>query len=163
MTDLKAYRALRLHVIESSPSAFTSSVAEEKEARDDRLLADIAPTARGCVMGAFYDHVLVGVAGLRAEQKQQASHKGVPFGMAVRPRAQGRGVGRALVEAILREARELGLLQVVLTCSEGNAPAEHLYRSCGFMEFGREPRAVIVDDAHIVKVHMIRRLGGSEG
>jgi hypothetical protein len=45
MTDLKAYRALRLHVIESSPSAFTSSVAEENEARDDRFLADIAPRA----------------------------------------------------------------------------------------------------------------------
>jgi len=54
-----------------------------------------------------------------------------------------------------------GVRQVLLMYSEGNVAAERLYRSCGFVEFGREPRAVrMVDGRFVTKVHMIRLLDG---
>lgn len=65
-----------------------------------------------------------------------------------------------MAERVLVEARHAGLLQVVLTVSEGNGPAERLYRSCGFATFGREPRAVIVGGCAIAKLHMICILDG---
>jgi GNAT superfamily N-acetyltransferase len=160
-SDLAAYRALRVEIIAAHPTAFTSSVEEEIAADDTRFLADLGP--HGCVIGAFDGGaldggVLIGVAGLRAERKRQAAHKATLFGMAVRAAAHGRGVGRALVRAVMEEARRMGLKQLILTYSEGNAPAERLYRACGFVAFGREPRAMIVDGADIAKIHMIRML-----
>jgi GNAT superfamily N-acetyltransferase len=155
-TDVAAYRALRVEIIGAHPTAFTSSVAEEMAADDARFLADFGPHA--WVMGAFEGADLIGVAGLRAERKRQAAHKATLFGMAVRAAAHGKGVGRALVRAVIEEARRSGLKQLVLTYTEGNLPAERLYRACGFVEFGREPRAVIVNGIDIAKVHMIRML-----
>lgn len=156
--DVRAYRTLRVEVIRAAPTAFGSTAAEEEAAPDERFLADIAPPGTGCVIGAFDGTALIGVAGLRAESKRQVAHKGLLFGMAIRPAAQRRGVGRALVQAVLDEARRADLLQLVLAYSAGNLPAEQLYRACGFVEFGREPRAVIVDGVAITRVHMVRML-----
>ncbi len=49
--------------------------------------------------------------------------------MAVAPEAWGRGIGRALVEAVLARA---GGAPVVCSVIEGNEPAARLYASCGF-------------------------------
>jgi RimJ/RimL family protein N-acetyltransferase len=156
-SDVRAYRELRHEVILSSPMAFASSAPEERAADDQRFLLDISPKGRGCVLGAF-DGSLLGVTGLRTEEKTQTAHKGLLFGMAIRQKARGQGIGRNLIQAILMEARALGLRQVVLAYTEGNEAAEHLYRSCEFVEFGRESRAVIVDGIDHVRIHMIRML-----
>ncbi|GAA1390954.1 GNAT family N-acetyltransferase [Luteococcus peritonei] len=52
--------------------------------------------------------------------------------LAVDPRAQGRGVGRLLVEAVLELARQAGLGAVVLSSADWMTSAHHLYRSLGF-------------------------------
>jgi RimJ/RimL family protein N-acetyltransferase len=82
--------------------------------------------------------------------------------MAVAPCATGQGIGKALVRQILDLAAGVGgLVQVVLTVSEGNQPTERLYRSCEFEVWGREPRAVIVDGHPVAKLHMVRMLDQS--
>jgi ribosomal protein S18 acetylase RimI-like enzyme len=159
--DLSAYRAVREAALTDSPMAFTSSAEEDRALPNSSFLHQIVPPdgRPDLVMGAFDRHgELVGVAGLRTAPQRQAAHKGTLFGMAVLASASGRGVGRMLVEAVLAQARAAGLRQVVLTYSESNAAAEALYRRCGFVQFGREPRAVIVGDVEITKVHMIRDL-----
>jgi len=46
--------------------------------------------------------------------------------------ARGSGLGRDLVEAALRRARERGCARIVLDANEANEPALRLYRSVGF-------------------------------
>ena len=46
--------------------------------------------------------------------------------------ARGSGLGRELVEAALRRARERGCARIDLDANEANAPALALYRSVGF-------------------------------
>ena len=48
--------------------------------------------------------------------------------------ARGCGVGRALVEAALRLAAEIGAERVLLTSNPTRTAARALYRSCGFHE-----------------------------
>jgi GNAT superfamily N-acetyltransferase len=79
--------------------------------------------------------------------------------MAVSSEHSRQGIGVALVEHLLGYARGIdGLAQVDLRFTEGNRAAERLYRSCGFVEWGREPDAVRVAGQSITKVHMTCRL-----
>ncbi|HEX6328152.1 MAG TPA: GNAT family N-acetyltransferase [Jiangellaceae bacterium] len=52
--------------------------------------------------------------------------------LAVDPRAQGHGVGRALVEACLDRTRELGLRGLALSTPHSNGRAHRLYEQLGF-------------------------------
>ena len=56
--------------------------------------------------------------------------------LAVAPEAQGRGVGRALLRAVIERATGLGVRQLVLSTQSGMDAARHLYTSVGF---GRLP------------------------
>jgi ribosomal-protein-alanine N-acetyltransferase len=56
--------------------------------------------------------------------------------IAVRPEWRGRGIGRALVELLLREADERGATMITLEVRRGNAEAIGLYGSFGFRETG---------------------------
>ncbi|MEQ8404802.1 MAG: GNAT family N-acetyltransferase [Oceanicaulis sp.] len=50
---------------------------------------------------------------------------------------RGEGLGRRLVEAGMDAARRAGAERMYLEVSEINAPAEALYRKCGFTDAGR--------------------------
>jgi GNAT superfamily N-acetyltransferase len=54
--------------------------------------------------------------------------------MFVYPDQQGRGVGRALAEAIVRDARAIGYRRMLLDTSFRQAEALALYRRIGFRD-----------------------------
>jgi len=82
-------------------------------------------------------------------------HKATLFGMYVPPRFRGPGLGRQLVAAALEFARSRAGVEIVqLTVTRGNASAEALYRSCGFVEFGVEPLAAAVGSGYVSKLHL---------
>ena len=60
------------------------------------------------------------------------AHALVINGLAVDPARQGRGVGRALIDAALDEARTRGARKVSLRVLAPNARARRLYEACGF-------------------------------
>ncbi|MFD5437257.1 GNAT family N-acetyltransferase [Kitasatospora sp. NPDC127067] len=164
VADAEPYRAFRLAALRGTPSAFTSSHAEEAGRPLSETLHRLAGAEAGpdALIGAFDDTgTLVGTAGLKVPQRGQERHKGTLYGMAVARSAAGRGIGRALVREVLRTAARDGRLrQVLLTVSEGNEPALRLYTACGFEVWGREPRAVLVDGRAVAKLHMVRLLDG---
>ncbi|MFF4381567.1 GNAT family N-acetyltransferase [Kitasatospora sp. NPDC001547] len=162
--DAVPYRAFRLQALRESPSAFTSSHAEEAGKPMSVTLRRLAEAedGPGALIGAFDGTgALVGTAGLKVPQRSQERHKGTLYGMAVARGAAGRGIGRALVREVLRTAEDGRLRQVLLTVSEGNEPALRLYTACGFEVWGREPRAVLVDGRAVAKLHMVCLLDGA--
>ncbi|MFJ7249794.1 GNAT family N-acetyltransferase [Kitasatospora sp. NPDC098652] len=165
VADAEPYRAFRLTALRETPTAFTSSHAEERDRPIAATLARLADAEQGpgALLGAFDpDGTLLGTAGLRVGRRGQERHKATLYGMAVARPAGGRGIGRALVDGVLAVAAEDGLLrQVLLTVSEGNEPALRLYTACGFRVWGREPAAVLVDGRPVAKLHMIRPLGAA--
>ena len=61
-------------------------------------------------------------------------------GMYVRPQARGRGVGEALIDAVIDWARDRDTATVHLWVTETNKPARMLYERCGFTVTGeRQP------------------------
>lgn len=56
--------------------------------------------------------------------------------IAVLPELRGRGIGSALLQRVITEARERGVTRLFLEMRDGN-PAESLYRHHGFAPVGR--------------------------
>lgn len=57
--------------------------------------------------------------------------------IAVRPKAQGKGAGAALLAELLARLQGAGVRQLFLEVAEDNAAARALYASAGFGEVGR--------------------------
>jgi ribosomal protein S18 acetylase RimI-like enzyme len=149
--DAPSFRTLRLRALREHPDAFTSSWEDDRE---QPLEACAARLARHAFWGAYEGSELYGFVGLEREARAKNAHKATVVAMYVAPEASGRGVGRALLAALLAHARDEGLESLVLTVTEGNAAAQHLYREVGFRSFGVEPDAIRVDGRSYAKDHM---------
>jgi ribosomal protein S18 acetylase RimI-like enzyme len=156
-SDAPAYRTLRLRALWEHPEAFTSSYAEDEgqplEASERRL-------ADGGKMfwGAFESRELCGMVGLERKQRAKEQHKATVVGMYVAAEYAGRGIGQALLEALLAGARQEALQLLVLTVTQGDGPALRLYERAGFRSFGIEPNAIRVDGHPYAKNHMFLEL-----
>ena len=160
--DAARYQALRLRGLEEHPESFTSS-AQEEAARplqwaQDRLRG-VAERPHDLFLGAFRAGMLLGIVGLQGRYRPKERHNATVVGMYVVPEVSGQGVGRLLMQALLQEAALIpGLEQLDLTVTEGNDAARTLYARCGFVEWGRLPRAVRIGQQYLAKVHMARPL-----
>jgi ribosomal protein S18 acetylase RimI-like enzyme len=136
--EAEGYREIRLEALAAHPEAFASTLAAEGALP----LAAFAERLRNsAVFAAFAGSRILGIAGFFAHEGEKQAHKGVFWGMYVRPAARRAGVGRQLVAAVLDHARdrvELIQLSVVV----GNDPARRLYQSFGFTEYGIEKNAL---------------------
>ena len=160
--DAAAYQALRLRGLMAHPEVFTSSAQEEANRplqwAQERLQVDSA-RPHDFFLGAFSGDTLVGVVGLQGRCRTKERHNATVVGMYVAPEAAGRGIGRALMHALLRQVADLPALeQLDLTVTAGNDRAQALYTGCGFAVCGTFPRAIKVGERYIAKVHMVRRL-----
>lgn len=153
LDDAAEYRALRLRSFREHPEAFTTS-AQELERQPVADSARRLATADMKWWGAFVDGRLAGYVGLDRETRAKNRHKATLVGMYVAPEFAGRGIGHALVDVLLAEARGDGVELLVLTVTEGNAKAAQLYERCGFRSFGIEPHAIRVDGRAWAKNHM---------
>jgi ribosomal protein S18 acetylase RimI-like enzyme len=135
--DAALYREIRLEALADSPDAFASTLESE---RDRPLESFAARLADADVVGAFDGPRLAGVAGFYVQAGPKHAHKGMLWGMYVRPAYRGAGIGRVLVEAVIAHARQhVELLQLFVVSD--NAAARRLYTSLGFVEYGVEQHA----------------------
>ncbi len=156
--DATLYRSLRLRALREHPDAFTSSWEDDRE---QPVEAAAARLAKHAFWGAYEAGELYGFVGLERETRAKNSHKASVVGMYVAPEVAGRGAGRALLAALLAHARADGLQSLVLTVTQGNAAATHLYESVGFRSFGIEPDAIRVAGRSYGKNHMHLDLGNA--
>ena len=82
----------------------------------------------GAFLVAYLDDVAVGCGAIRRLDEATAEIKR----MYVDPSVRGRGIGRALVEALEQEARLAGVTRIVLETGTRLAPAIKLYEAMGY-------------------------------
>ena len=94
------------------------------------------------MFAAFDGEAVVGLIDIVGGQRDFDRHSGT-LGISVAPDWRGRGLGRALMEAAIAEARSWpGFCRIELIVVSWNTPAIALYESLGFRLEGRKRKAV---------------------
>lgn len=160
--DAAAYRALMLAAYEESADAFTSTAEERAGEPLSYWVARIGDARSGTLaLGGFVDGELIASVALERERKPKTAHKAMLIGMIAAPGWRRAGAGRALLDALLAQARsQPGLRCINLTVTEGNEAAIRLYESFGFVCWGREPQAIhTLDGRLLAKLHLGLQFG----
>ena len=158
--DAALYRSIRLEGLKESPEAFGSTFDAEFTKPlawfFDRLSSSVVFGAirdAKLLEAKILDAKILGVAGFAVRDGEKEAHKGLLWGMYVRPDARGAGVARRLVEAVIAYARphvELIQLSVVV----GNEQARRLYARLGFVEYGIEKNSLKYDGRYYDEILM---------
>lgn len=140
--DAAAYQAIRLEALTAEAGSFVTTAEEQAARSPDEVAAMLAETV---VFGAFVDGTLVGTAGFARQKPRKEAHKGLVWGMYLRPDHRGGGLAGALLDAVIAHARG-EVEQLTLVVVSDNLPAVRLYEGRGFVRWGLEPFALKLDD-----------------
>ncbi|MHB8245050.1 MAG: GNAT family N-acetyltransferase [Acidimicrobiales bacterium] len=150
LEDWRVWRDLRLRALTEAPYAFGSTLAEWSGDGDteERWRARLSSVPLNLV--ASLDDQAVGMVGAVWMDREVEL-----ISMWVAPQARGRGVGAALIDAVVGWAREQQAHRVTLDVREGNARAIGLYERHGFIDVGPAANS----DATAPERKMVRLLG----
>jgi len=157
--DAARYWNLRLESLQAEPFTFGKAAEEHQATTVEATAARFRETPPDFTLGAFDRDALIGMATFIREKGRKERHKGHIYGVYVTPSHRRQGVGRQLIDALLKKASaDPSLEQILLAVSSRQPGARQLYRSFGFETFGTEPRALKIANEYVDEEHMILRL-----
>lgn len=141
------------------PDEITNTEEEEVAFLENLLLS---PNAG--MIAAWQDGELMGNCGINPAGIQRKLHHRASFGIAIKKRFWGLGVGGTLLDEAIRTAAALGYEQLELGVFAGNSRAQRLYASRGFTEVGRTPHAFrLAENDYDDELVMVKTLAGIPG
>ena len=162
--DAAEFWRLRREALEREPASFGESAEEHLRISPATIAERLGANSENFVYGVFDHGALVATAGFYREQRIKRRHKGVVWGVYVDPAYRGRGLGRAVITALLDSVRALpDLKSVYLSVTSSQSAARNLYASLGFRSFGVEQHALAVDGRYFDEEHMILELDPATG
>ena len=141
--DARMYQEVRLSALKNNPEAFGSTYERELEFTLEFVAERLKPSRDKFVLGALKDNTLLGTVTFMRENGLKICHKGDVFGMYVKPEYRRKGLGKSLMNELIKEAKKCdGLEQIRLTVVSNNTSAKKLYQSLGFEIYGVEKNAL---------------------
>lgn len=163
-TDVDQFIAMRRESFTRAPLSF----AQDPDVEIDRAqtIRDLeAKHSEDFILGYFVHAdddtteaptLLVGILGLFRYEPAKRRHRSFLWGVYVKDEFQGRSIARQLVKEGIALARKMeGLTRIILTASHHAEAAIQLYRSEGFVVFGREPGASLNHGVPMDEVYML--------
>ncbi|WP_201830233.1 GNAT family N-acetyltransferase [Microvirga zambiensis] len=144
-SDAQILQNLRLEALAGSPEAFLSSFEEEATLSLETVRDRIPSSGPNAIFGAYSGEQLVGMAGFAVYDRMKARHKGVMWGVYVKPEWRRQKVGQALVRQVIDHAsRHVIVLEAAVSLV--NEGARRTYHGLGFKPYGIERKAIRVGD-----------------
>ena len=126
IADWQALREIRLQALRDAPNGFSSTHAREAAFGDDEWHR--RATRDGSFLAFLPEVSPAGLGGGFLEAPGTVEL----ISMFVRPQARGRGVGEAIIDAVVGWAIQKNATTVHLWVTETNSRARLLYERCGF-------------------------------
>lgn len=128
-------------------------------AQEEETIARKLESPREMLLGAFVGEELVGMAGLNAAGQLSRVRHRASVGVSLKRAHWGKGIGSAMLRALIDAAGLAGYEQLELEVVENNTRAVALYTRFGFVCVGRIPNALRYRDGRYADMClMIRRL-----
>ncbi|KVL48611.1 GNAT family N-acetyltransferase [Burkholderia territorii] len=157
--DAARFQTVRLRAVDTAPTSFLPTLAEEAAVPIDEFATRITPTHERAVFGAFDGDTLVGITGVRRDARAKIAHKATIWGVFVDPAYRGRGIAQSLLDNATAHAEQAWQCKQLMLCVNAvNGAAERLYASQGFVRFGTEPRSLLVDGRFYDEHYMVKTL-----
>lgn len=148
------YKALRLHALATEPQAFGSSHEEKVKLPDESWIKKIENHE---VLFALVDDELVGMVGYWFESRTKTRHIALIFGAFVKKEHRGKGIGKLLLEAVLKKIQERSeIIKVRLTVSALQEDAIRLYKKYGFKKVGVLKKEIKIEKQYYDKILMAK-------
>jgi len=109
---------------------------EQEAAFIERLKAD----PKALMLGAFVDGRMAGTAVFQSVHPGDRARHRAGVGISILKAYWNRGIGTAMMRALIGAAKGTSLEQLQLDVVSTNEAAVRLYARCGFVEYGRHPR-----------------------
>jgi GNAT superfamily N-acetyltransferase len=133
----QALRAVRLRALQTDPQAFAATHSQSSSS-DDHVWEEMAAAGASGDQEVLFvvdgGEGFVAMVGAFTRPDEPATRH--LYGMWVAPEVRGSGIGRGLIDAVVRWTREVGGNEVRLWVVESNTPAVRLYESAGFVPTG---------------------------
>jgi ribosomal protein S18 acetylase RimI-like enzyme len=152
--DVAAFRDLRLEALQTYPDAFGSTYETEMSRP---LSYFVERLQKNVILGGFDQGELVGMIGFYQQSGPKDRHKGVIWGMYVKPRLQGGGLASVLLNSVI-ELGKMQVEQIQLTVVTTNQRAIRFYEVSGFRGYGVEKNALKSGEHYFDELHMVRFL-----
>lgn len=124
--------------------------------KEEKFLSGREESREEAELCAVLDGRVVGTAGIdRVGTKEKVKHR-ASFGISVEKASWGVGIGHALTQACIECARMAGYFQLELEVVSTNERAVSLYRSFGFVEYGRNPKGLRTRDGEWQELLLMR-------
>lgn len=110
------------------------------------------------VLTALWDNVPCGIANLYLQPYKKLAHQCL-FAIIVDEKYRGKGVGKRLLQELMKLAKERFHLELLHLEVYANNPAIHLYKKLGFEEYGVHKKFLkTADGRYLDKILMQKRL-----
>lgn len=111
--------------------------------QEEAYLRQKEESGRDAALVAEVDGKIAGTAGINGIGAAEKTRHRASFGISIARAWWGLGIGRALTEACIECAGSAGYLQLELEVVSDNNRAMELYKSAGFVEYGRNPKGFL--------------------
>lgn len=141
--DAESYQNIRLEGLKNHPFYFAASYEEEKTQSAEKYKETFNNPINSFTFAAFLEGELTGVVTLIRRKTHKLSHRTSIVAMYTKKEKRGLSIGRSLMKAAIRKARELDEVeQIHLTVVRTNHAAKNLYSSLGFKIIVQEEKAL---------------------
>lgn len=112
--------------------------------KEEAILKEQAEAPNKFMLSAFYNGKIVGNINLFGYDFPFGKHS-AKFGLGIEDEFQNQGLGFALLNYSIEEARKLGIHSLELAVRTFNDPAIALYEKCGFLRVGEMKEVAFID------------------
>ena len=137
-----AQEVLNIFLLTHEQTDFLSSYQDETTFDEKQCQTEKVNSDKEVYLCAIVDERIVGTAGVNQKGQNKIRHR-ADFGIAIEKDFWGLGIGRELAMSCIACAKNAGFSQLELEVVSDNNNAIALYKSIGFIEFGRNPRGFI--------------------